>query len=115
MSLKLSDKVISELQHKYDYLINYESSDPTTPIDPLTYIDSGGDNLMHIAAQLGDLNTVKLLAEAGMNLNQKGDMGFTALHYACDSKHLSTVNFLLANGASVDIKNEFGQLPRVLE
>ena len=114
MSLKLSIEAIAELQHKYDYLINYESSDPTTPIDPLTYIDSGGDNLMHIAAQLGDVNTIKLLVQAGMDLNQKGDMGFTALHYAYDSKHFSTVDFLLKNGASADIKNEFGRLPKEL-
>lgn len=114
MSMKLSDEAISELQKKYDYLINYESSDPTAPIDPLTYVDSGGDSLVHIAAQHGDLNTIKLLVEAGIDIDQKGDMGFTALHYAYDSKHLGVVDFLLARGASPDIENEFGKVPVAL-
>lgn len=111
MSMKLSQETISELQRKYDYLINYESNDPTSPIDPFTYVDSGGDNLMHIAAQLGDLDTVKLLVVAGIAIDLKGDMGFTALHYAYDNKHLGVVNFLLERGASPDIKNEFGKIP----
>lgn len=109
--MKLSDEAITELQKKYDYLINYDSSDPTDPIDPLTYVDSNGDNLMHIAAQLGDVNTIALLVDAGMNINQKGDMGSTALHYAYEGKHLPAVEFLLTHGASAEIENEFGKRP----
>jgi hypothetical protein len=111
MSMKLSDEAIEKLQKKYDYLINYDSIDPTDPIDPLTYVDSNGDNLMHIAAQLGDLNTITLLVDAGMNINQKGDMDSTALHYAYDGKHSHVVEFLLAHGASTEIENGFGKLP----
>ncbi|MFJ2990863.1 ankyrin repeat domain-containing protein [Collimonas sp. NPDC087041] len=109
--MKLNDEAIAELQNKYDYLINYESSDPTDPIDPLTYVDSNGDNFMHIAAQRGDVNTITLLVDAGMNVNQKGDMGSTALHYAYGGKHQRVVDFLLAHGASTEIENEFGKLP----
>lgn len=109
--MKLNDDAIAQLQTKYDYLINYDSSDPTDPIDPLTYIDSNGDNLMHIAAQLGDVNTIAMLVAAGMNINQEGDMGSTALHYAYRGKHASAVDFLLAHGASSDIENAFGKLP----
>jgi ankyrin repeat protein len=109
--MKLNDEAIAELQKKYDYLINYDSSDPTDPIDPLTYVDSNGDNLMHIATQLEDVDTIILLAGAGMNINQKGDMGFTALHYAYAGKHARVVELLLAHGASTEIENEFGKLP----
>ena len=111
MSIKLSDEAIAELQKKYDYLINYDSVDPTDPIDPLTYVDSNGDNLLHIAAQLGDVNTIALLVDAGVNINQKGDMGFTALHYAYDGKYSRAIEFLLAHGASAEIENEFGKRP----
>ncbi len=109
--MKLSEQAIKELQQKYDYLINYESSDPTDPIDPLTYVDSNGDNLMHIAAQLGDVETIALLVEAGMDVNRTGDMGLTALHYAYDGKHQAVIDFLLAHGASTKIKNDFGYFP----
>jgi ankyrin repeat protein len=109
--MKLSDHAIKELQRKYDYLINYESSDPTDPIDPLTYVDSNGDNLMHIAAQLGDVATVILLVEAGMDVNRIGDMGATPLHYAYDGKHQSIIEFLLANGASTEVRDDFGNIP----
>lgn len=111
MPMKLSDHAIKELQLKYDYLINYESSDPTDPIDPLTYVDSNGDNLMHIAAQIGDLATIVLLVETGMDVNQTGDMGSTPLHYAYDGKHQPAIEFLLANGASTNVRNDFGILP----
>lgn len=114
MPMKLSDETVKELQNKYDYLINYESCDPTAPIDPITYVDSGGDNLVHIAAQVGDINTIKLLLAAGVDVNKKGDMGFTALHYAYDSKHMDVVTFLLSVGASAEIENEFGKTPPAL-
>ncbi len=107
----LSSETITSLQKKYDYLINYESSNPTDPIDPVTYVDSNGDSLLHIAAQRGDLDTVTLLVEAGMDINQKGDMGYTALHYAYNGQHSKTIEFLKLRGAMTEIENEFGKKP----
>lgn len=109
--MKLNDETISQLQEKYYYLTNFESSDPNAPIDPLSYRDAGGDNLMHIAARLGDVNTIKLLVDAGMNINEQGEMGFTALHNAYQYKRAEVVDFLLAHGASTKIENYFGKLP----
>ena len=108
--MNLSESEIKELQEKYSYLTNYESDDPTDPIDPLTYIDSNGDNLLHIAAQLGDLSTVQLLLTANLDVNQPGDMGRTALHYAKENKKEDIVKLLLSHGASTDIRDEFGKL-----
>jgi len=108
MSMKITEAEIGELQKKYHYLVNYESDDPESSIDPLTYVDSNGDTLLHIAAQLGDLRTIELLVNAGIDVNKTGDMGSTALHYAKD-KDVSS--FLLAHGASNSIRNEFGKLP----
>ena len=111
MSMKLNDELVSLLQKRYSYLTNFESGDPNAPIDPLSYRDAGGDNLILIAAQLGDLDTVELLVGAGMNIDEQGEMGFTALHYAYKRKHAEMVDFLLARGASKNIENDFGKLP----
>jgi len=111
MSMKLNDETVLKLQEKYYYLTNYESSDPKAHIDPLNYRDAGGDNLMHIAARRGDLDTVRLLVDAGMNISEQGEMGFTALHNAYQYKHAEVDTFLLANGASTTSENNFGKLP----
>ena len=111
MSMKLNQEVVAELQKKYDYLINYASDDPSDPIDPLAYVDSNGDNLLHIAAQLGDVRTMGLLLDAGMDVDQPGDMESTALHYAYKSKSVDAVEFLLNRGASTNVQNGFGKIP----
>lgn len=107
--MSLSEADVRELQKKYSHLVNYESEDPDDPIDPLTYVDSNGDALLHIAAQVGDLRTVELLLRAGVDVNLVGDMGNTALHYA---KSDDIASLLVAHGASVEVINEFGKKPR---
>lgn len=109
--MSLSEKTIKMLQDRYEDLINYTSSDPMEPIDPLTYLDSGGDHLIHIAAQRGDLNAVELLLDAGIDIDITGDMGSTALHYASWSGHVEVVGFLLRRGASTTIENYLGSCP----
>lgn len=110
MSMKLTDAEISEIQHRYRHLLNYESDDPEAPIDPMTYRDSNGDHLLHIAARLGDLATVMLLTRAGVHIDLLGDMGCTPLHYAMQKKHDQVVNYLRSQGASDGIRNQFGKL-----
>lgn len=112
MSINLTEGDIIDIQKKYYYLVNYESDDPNKPIDPLTYVDSNGDHLLHIAAQLGDIKTIELLLKAGLDVNQAGDMGCTPLHYAKMKKREDVADFLLAHGASMNIENEFGELPK---
>lgn len=109
--MNLTNDEIAGIQQRYHYLTNYESDDPSSPIDPLTYSDSNGDYLLHIAAQRGDLRTVEILISAGMDVNQLGDMGCTALHYARQKGHKDVVDFLMTNGASTDIENDFGKTP----
>jgi ankyrin repeat protein len=109
--MKLSDSEICELQRRYHYLVNYDADDDlTSRFDPLTYIDSNGDTLLHIAAQVGDAGTVEMLLKAGLDVDRIGDMGCTALHYAKMEKQGVVVDLLLAHGASKDIRNEFGKL-----
>ena len=110
MSMKLTSDEVVQIQKRYRHLVNYESDDPDFPISPLTYRDSNGDYLLHIAAQSGDLETIKLLLKAGTDVNQRGDMGCTALHYARLKDNEELADFLVRNGASADIRNDFGHL-----
>jgi ankyrin repeat protein len=112
--MPLKPEAIDRIQKKYSYLINYVSNDPTEPIDPITYRDSSGDSLLHIAAHRGDENTVVELLEAGMNINILGDMGSTPLHYAARGPHKGTIALLLKCGARTDIKDEFGEVPAIV-
>ena len=99
---------LAELRATFADVLNYESDDPTEPIDPLEYVAPDGDTCLHIAAYRGNLRAVELLVKAGLNIDQPGDMGSTPLHYASKPEIIS---FLLASGASTTIKNEFGQFP----
>jgi ankyrin repeat protein len=80
---------------------------PTDAIDPLTYFDSNGDSLLHIAAQRGDASAVAMLLKGGTDVNRLGDRGCTALHLATSKE---VVHLLLANGADPDLRDEFGRL-----
>ena len=106
--MTLTEAEVQELQAKYSYLTNYDAEEPDAPIDPLTYVDSNGDALLHLAAQRGDIHTVGLLLRAGIDVNKIGDMGNTALHYAQTEE---MARLLLSHGASVEVYNEFGKRP----
>lgn len=106
--MTLTQAEVQALQKKYSHLTNYEAEEPDDPIDPLTYVDSNGDALLHIAAQGGDLSTVELFLKAGVDVNKPCDMGNTALHYAKDE---NLARLLLNHGASADVYNEFGKQP----
>lgn len=105
--MKLSTDEINEILRKYFYLTNYQSDDPTSPIDPLSYVDSNRDHLIHVASQNGDQRTIELLVRAGIDVDQRGDMGCTALHYARMKQNKELEAFLLSVGASQDIQNDF--------
>lgn len=106
--MKLSDAEIQELQAKYRHLTNYEAEEADAPIDPLAYVDSNGDSLLHLAVQRGDVRSVELLLSAGMDVDQVGDMGNTPLHHAQTE---AMAELLLRHGATVGVQNEFGETP----
>jgi ankyrin repeat protein len=107
----LSAEEVAEIRERYSDLANYQAEDTFSPWDPLTYLDSGGDSLLHIAAMRGDARTAGLLLKAGADPNAPGDMSYTPLHYAHWKRHDDLIALLLAHGARTDLRNEFGKLP----
>jgi len=111
MPITLTADEIAELQRRYGYLTNPQAVDVDDPILPLAYFDASGDGLLHVAARLGDARTVGLLLRAGIDVNQRGDMGCTALHCAHMHRKADVIHLLLSNGAATNIVNHFGRLP----
>lgn len=105
----MKSQVVAELRRTFSDLLNYDANDPLEPIDPLTYRSPEGDTCLHIAALRGDLRSVQLLLEAGLDVNDLGDMGNTPLHYARKRGHEEVVQLLLRQGANPNIRNEFGE------
>lgn len=52
---------------------------------------------------------VKMLLDAGANINAKDDSGWTSLMYASCNGHKDVVEFLLVSKADVNIKNQWGK------
>jgi ankyrin repeat protein len=104
----LSPTEVAELAAAFRDLINYQSDDPTAPIDPFTYRSPDGDTCLHVAARRGDVRSVVLLLKAGADPNDLGDMQSTPLHYAKDPEIIA---MLLAAGASDKVTNAFGRTP----
>lgn len=58
-----------------------------------------GDNALHCVCSRGDLDAAKLLVDNGINLDQRGELGFTPLNVALVFGHQDLADFLLACGA----------------
>src|SRR5439155_17304000 len=65
----------------------------------------------HTLKESRALEAAKLVVEMGANVNAADDSGITALHYAAFSRLDSVVQFLVEKGASLDVKNKFGETP----
>lgn len=68
-----------------------------------------GDNMLHIATRKKDINDIKSLLKYGINIDAQGDLGYTALQYACINGYQDVVELLLYYGANPKIRNEFGE------
>lgn len=69
------------------------------------------DTMLHISSRNAEIEDIILLLNNGANINIQGDLGYTALHYACMMGHIDVVKLLLKHNASKTIKNEFGEQP----
>jgi hypothetical protein len=67
-----------------------------------------GNFAIHIAAQNGNFNALKLLLVCGADANAQNNNGVTALHMSVEYNSDSVTELLLANKANPNIENEDG-------
>lgn len=73
--------------------------------------DGGGLTALVYAARQGDLETVKVLVEAGADVNQTTKYGWTPLLTATQNRNYKIAQFLLERGANPNIANNGGWSP----
>ncbi|OJJ51150.1 hypothetical protein ASPZODRAFT_55425 [Penicilliopsis zonata CBS 506.65] len=75
-------------------------------------IDTKGNTMLHVAAAIGALDSVRALVE--INLKQAVDVlndnGETPLYKACQAGHVDVINYLLDHGATASQRTKRGML-----
>jgi len=71
-----------------------------------------GDSMLHVACAWGDLRAVRLLIEAGCDIESRDEMEVTPLSRAVNGRFVDIVEFLVSHGANSDTKSAFGYSPR---
>jgi ankyrin repeat protein len=74
-------------------------------------LDGGGLTPLVFAARQGGLESVKVLIEAGADVNQVTQYGWTPLLTATQNKYYKTGAYLLEHGANPNIANKGGWTP----
>ena len=80
---------------------------------PELYDTKGSDGMtpLHVAAALGQKDTVQLLLAKGADVNAKSNDGETPLQVAAITNSKDVAELLLAKGASIDTKDAHGVTP----
>ena len=73
--------------------------------------DKTGRTSLHLAANNGHAEAVKILISAGSVINSTTTDGYTALHWACWNGRLEVAILLYEAGADVDCATKFGNTP----
>ncbi|MFP3030404.1 MAG: ankyrin repeat domain-containing protein, partial [Wolbachia sp.] len=74
--------------------------------------DKNGNTLLYSAAEIGDLNLVKLLLDNGANIEAKnGEYQATPLHGAVENYRIDVVKLLLNRGANVNAEDKDNWTP----
>jgi NAD-dependent deacetylase sirtuin 2 len=77
----------------------------------LTLPTVSGATILHAAAQIGRESTVRMLVEAGADMETTKKDGMTVLACAASLGHSHIVRLLLEHGASLECRNGFGGTP----
>ena len=64
-----------------------------------------------IVKESATLEAARLLIDRGADVNAVDDVGNTALHYAAYLRRESIVRLLVERGATLDVKNKYGETP----
>lgn len=105
------DHAIAEIQARLSDVLNYDTEDPMTPIDPISYRTPEGDSCLHLACVRGDIKAAEILIGLGLDVNSAGDLGNTPLHYAKTYGYSELADLLVRHGADATCVNELGTAP----
>ena len=76
--------------------------------------DSLGETALHAAVAWGDIRAVRLLVEAGAEIDKLGDMNCTPMYEAIMFGWSDVAEYLIEQGANPDIRSDFGDTPKDL-
>lgn len=114
-SLMINDAVASEDMTIVDYIKSGDSEKVEQLLkkqkNAVNELDETGVGLLHWATDSGFLDIVKILVNAGADVNLADVDGLTSLHYASSCGHSNCVEFLLHEGANPDILDNDGNKP----
>ena len=66
---------------------------------------------LHAAAELGAVDSVRILLDSGQHVDERDSAGRTPLHMAAKSGGVEVVRILLDAGANIEAKDDFGRTP----
>jgi uncharacterized protein len=91
-----------------------ETDDSEVVVAGLVGSGGGGLTALTFAAREGDLESTKLLLDAGADINQTTEYGWTALLTATNNRHYLLGKYLLEHGADVNKANKGSWTPLYL-
>ncbi|PRD23853.1 UNVERIFIED_CONTAM: Ankyrin repeat domain-containing protein 16 [Trichonephila clavipes] len=72
--------------------------------------DKLGRNVLHLAAEAGNLEYIRCLVKThNMSLDSQTVHGLSPLHFACKENNIDAFNLLLQLGANCDLKDKRGR------
>ena len=97
----MMDKAVRELLTQVEDVADFSG----IKLDDINDTNSFGDNALHCVCVWGDIQAAKLLVENGIDIEQKGEGGFTPLKVADDFGHREIVSYLISKGANKEALN----------
>jgi ankyrin repeat protein len=101
----MNEMSLETLLNSIGELPSFEAIKPLT----VTSRNSVKETPLHVAAIWGDVGAIRLLVEAGADIDAAGEHGHTPLQEAVGQHKIEAVKVLLELGADASIKNEWGE------
>ncbi|MEJ2240501.1 MAG: ankyrin repeat domain-containing protein, partial [Gemmatimonadales bacterium] len=94
--------------------VSDDQEDDAGPVAGLVGSGGGGLTPLVFAARVGDESSARLLVEAGADVNQVTEYGWSPLLTATNNRHYQLGRYLIEQGADVNAANDGGMTPLYL-